>query len=73
MSAKIQVPFNRPCLTGNEEKYLVEAVARGHISGDGEFTRRCSALLEKRLGAPRVFLTTSCTHALELSALVLDD
>ena len=66
------IPFNRPCLTGRERDYMTEALARGHISGDGEFTRRCRALLEQRLGAPSVLLTTSCTHALELSALLLD-
>jgi len=67
-----RIPFNRPCLTGNEQAYMLEAVARGHLSGDGEFTRRCCALLQRKLGAPGVLLTTSCTHALEMSALLLN-
>jgi dTDP-4-amino-4,6-dideoxygalactose transaminase len=67
-----RIPFNRPCVTGSESAYMADALARGHLSGDGEYTRRCRALLEERLGAPAVLLTTSCTHALELSALLLD-
>jgi dTDP-4-amino-4,6-dideoxygalactose transaminase len=47
-------------------------VARGHLSGDGEFTRRCSRWFEAELGAAKVLLTTSCTHALEMCALLLD-
>src|SRR3989337_252184 len=67
-----QIPFNKPSLSGNEFRYMVEAVERGHISGDGEFTRRCEALLEEQLGVRRALLTTSCTHALEMAALLLD-
>jgi dTDP-4-amino-4,6-dideoxygalactose transaminase len=67
-----RIPFNRPCLAGNEYKYIAEAIANGHASGDGPFTRRCHALLERELGVPRVLLTTSCTHALEMAALLLD-
>jgi dTDP-4-amino-4,6-dideoxygalactose transaminase len=51
---------------------MAEAVARGQISGDGEFTRRCQDLLQRELGVPAVLLTTSCTHALELAAILLD-
>ena len=65
-------PFNRPCLTGNEYKYIAEAISFGHASGDGPFTRRCHELLERELGAPKVLLTTSCTHALEMAAILLD-
>lgn len=68
----IKIPFNRPCLQGDEQRYLAEAVASGIISGDGTFTKRCHALLESVLGAPKVLLTTSCTHALEMSALLLN-
>jgi dTDP-4-amino-4,6-dideoxygalactose transaminase len=68
----IRIPFNRPCLTGNEYKYIAEAIALGHASGDGPFTRRCHELLERELAAVRVLLTTSCTHALEMAALLLD-
>lgn len=66
------IPFNRATLVGREMTYMAEAVAAGHISGDGVFTRRCHALLEQALGCPKVLLTTSCTHALEMAALLLD-
>jgi dTDP-4-amino-4,6-dideoxygalactose transaminase len=67
-----RIPFNRPALVGDELRYIAAAVERGHISGDGLFTQRCQALLEAELGAPKVLLTTSCTHALEMAALLLD-
>ena len=66
------VPFNRPAVTGLEESYLRQALERGHLSGDGPMTERCHALLTRMTGAPHALLTTSCTHALELSALLLD-
>src|SRR6185295_9236845 len=66
------IPFNRPCFTGNELRYIQEAVTRGHISGDGYFTKQCHQLLEQSLGVRKALLTTSCTHALEMSALLLD-
>ncbi len=66
------IPFNKPHLTGREHAYMSEAVANGHISGDGSYTRRCHALLQQKLGVPRVLLTTSCTHALEMAALLLN-
>jgi dTDP-4-amino-4,6-dideoxygalactose transaminase len=68
----IDIPFNRPSLVGEELLYMREAIAAGKISGDGSFSRRCHALLEAELGAAKVLLTTSCTHALEMSALLLD-
>jgi dTDP-4-amino-4,6-dideoxygalactose transaminase len=68
----LRIPFNRPCLAGNEYKYIAEAVANGQASGDGPFTRRCHELLERELQAPTVLLTTSCTHALEMAAILLD-
>ncbi|MFZ0278251.1 MAG: dTDP-4-amino-4,6-dideoxygalactose transaminase [Candidatus Sulfotelmatobacter sp.] len=67
-----RIPFNRPCLAGNEYKYIAEAIANGQASGDGPFTRRCHELLERELQAPKVLLTTSCTHALEMAAILLD-
>jgi dTDP-4-amino-4,6-dideoxygalactose transaminase len=67
-----RIPFNKPCLTGNELPYIASAIERGHIAGDGVFTRKCHELLERELGAMRVLLTTSCTHALEMAALLLD-
>jgi dTDP-4-amino-4,6-dideoxygalactose transaminase len=66
------IPFNRPAVVGEEWRYMAEAVAGGKISGDGEFSRRCHAWLEREFAAPRALLTTSCTHALEMAALLLD-
>lgn len=66
------IPFNRPSLVGKEFEYMQEAIANWHISGDGTFTRKCNALLEEALGVPKVLLTTSCTHALEMAALLLE-
>lgn len=66
------VPFNRPSFEGKEQVYIAQAIANGHISGDGPFTKRCQAFLEESLGVPRVLLTTSCTHALEMAAVLLD-
>lgn len=68
----IPIPFNRPSIAGREFELMREAIANGHISGDGAFTRRASAMLEAITGAPRVLLTTSCTHALEMAAMLLD-
>jgi dTDP-4-amino-4,6-dideoxygalactose transaminase len=66
------IPFNRAALRGNEIEYMLAAVANMQICGDGAFTKRCHALLEEALGVPKVLLTTSCTHALEMAALLLD-
>lgn len=66
------IPFNRPALAGREMEYMAQAVAQGQISGDGPFTRKCHAWLERVLGVSRALLTTSGTHALELAALLLD-
>jgi len=67
-----RIPFNKPGLTGNEFRYMADAVTRGHSAGDGSYTRRCHTWLEQTLGSARALLTTSCTHALELAALLLD-
>ena len=67
-----RIPFNRASLLGHELSFVAQAVENGHISGDGPFTKRCEELLEQELGVPRALLTTSCTHALELAALLLD-
>ncbi len=68
---EVMIPFNRSSVAGNELAYMAEAVAGEHISGDGPFSRRCHELLERELGIRKAFLTTSCTHALEMSALLL--
>jgi dTDP-4-amino-4,6-dideoxygalactose transaminase len=70
--SKYRIPFNKAGLVGNELRYIREAVEGGHLSGDGAFTRKCSELLEAELGVEKVLLTTSCTHALEICALLLD-
>jgi dTDP-4-amino-4,6-dideoxygalactose transaminase len=67
-----RIPFNQPFLAPREPEYLVEAAASGHTSGDGPFTRRATELLTTLVGARSALLTTSCTHALELTALLLD-
>jgi dTDP-4-amino-4,6-dideoxygalactose transaminase len=68
----MSIVFNRPCLVGKELEYMGKAIENGHISGDGEFTKKCHSLLETQLGCSKVLLTTSCTHALEMAALLLD-
>jgi len=68
----MNIPFNKPHLTGKENVYMAEAVRIGQISGDGSFTRRCHRLLEEYLGVPKALLTTSCTHALEMAAILLE-
>src|SRR5438105_2038733 len=70
--SEFPIPFNKPSFAGREQQYMLEAVASGHLSGDGMFTKRCHAFLEAALGVPKVLLTTSCTHALEMTALLLD-
>jgi len=67
------IPFNKPSVEGNELDYVRQSIDNGHISGDGPFTKRTSAALEAIFGGDaRVLLTTSCTHALEMSAILLD-
>src|SRR2546426_468201 len=68
----LDIPFNRPSLVGKELGYIADAIIRGQASGDGAYTRKCQVLLERALNGPRVFLTTSCTDALEMTALLLD-
>jgi len=67
----MKIPFNRPSIVGNELEYIQQSIAAGHISGDGTFTKKCHSLLEQILGVPKSLLTTSCTHALEMAALLL--
>lgn len=72
MTTPITIPFNRPSRVGHEMEYVAQAVANGHISGDGPYSRRCHQLLEEALGVSKVLLTTSCTHALEMAALLVE-
>ena len=67
-----RIPFNRPAIVGKELYYISQAIHEGHAAGDGTFTKRCHAFLEEALDVPKVLLTTSCTHALEMAALLLD-
>ncbi|HJU88178.1 MAG TPA: dTDP-4-amino-4,6-dideoxygalactose transaminase [Gemmatimonadaceae bacterium] len=64
------IPFNRPSITDKERQAALDALANAHQSGDGPYTRACSALLERALGTRRCLLTTSCTHALEMMGLL---
>jgi dTDP-4-amino-4,6-dideoxygalactose transaminase len=66
------IPFNRACVTGRELAYVTEAIETGPLSGDGPFTARCHRLLEDITGSTKALLTTSCTHALEMAALLLE-
>lgn len=66
----LNVPFNKPFLTGNELEYIRQAVESGKISGNGVFTQKCQGLLEQRYGFRKVLLTTSCTDALEMAAML---
>jgi dTDP-4-amino-4,6-dideoxygalactose transaminase len=66
------IPFNWPGLVGRELEYLQQAVVSGHIAGDGQFTRKCQSFLEAELGVAKALLTSSCSHALEMAAILLD-
>lgn len=66
------IPFNKPYLSGNETKYIVDAIKLGKISGNGAFTQRCHAFFQTRYGFAKVLLTTSCTDALEMAAILAD-
>lgn len=66
------INFNEPCLTGSEEKYLLASIKSHKISGDGEFTKKCHQWFEDKLQCKKALLTTSCTHALEMTAILLD-
>jgi dTDP-4-amino-4,6-dideoxygalactose transaminase len=65
-------PFNRPLIVEQSLEYMRQAMVNMHLSGDGPFTKKCQALLEAQLGVGKVLLTTSCTDALEMSALLLE-
>lgn len=68
----MNIPFNKPFLTGKETQYIQEAVLRGKISGNGHFTQLCHRFFESRYGIKKVLLTTSCTDALEMAAILID-
>ena len=64
------IPFNKPCFVGPEMEYIRQAVANGKLSGNGEFTKRCQRFFEERYGFKKCLLTTSCTDALEMAAIL---
>ena len=66
------IPFNTPYMTGRELDYIAQAHRNRHLAGDGEFTKKCHAWLEKRTGCARALLTHSCTAALEMTAILAD-
>lgn len=66
------IPFNKPFLTGKETEYIQQAVASGKISGDGMFTKKCHQFFEEKFGFKKVLLTTSCTDALEMAAILIN-
>ena len=66
------INFNVPPFTGKETEYIMEAVKAQKICGDGQFTKKCNAWLEEKTGAVKALLTTSCTHATEMAALLAD-
>lgn len=68
----VPVPFNRPTTSARSMENVAEALAAHHLAGDGPFTATCADLLEKHMDGARVLLTPSCTHALEMTALLLD-
>ncbi len=67
-----KIPFNKPCYTGNEDKYVLQAMRSSHMSGNGPFGQKCEKWFEKKLGCKRALLTSSCTHALEMAAMLID-
>ncbi len=68
----MQIPFNKPYFTGNELTFIKEVFENGKIGGDGIFTKKCSTFFEEKYGFKKVLLTTSCTDALEMAAILLD-
>jgi len=67
-----KIPFNHPYAVGKEFEYIRQAIANSHTCGDGPFSHKCHALLEQVLEVPKALLTTSCTHALEMAAILLN-
>src|SRR5690606_34887762 len=64
------IPFNKPYLTGKEAHYMYDAVYTGKLSGNGKFTKKCQDYFDKRFGLKKCLLTTSCTDALEMAAIL---
>jgi dTDP-4-amino-4,6-dideoxygalactose transaminase len=70
--SELRIPFNRSSLLGRELEYIFKTISAGQIAGDQMFSRKCNAFLEETLGVAKALVTTSCTHALEMAALLLE-
>ena len=68
----MKIDFNRPAIVGKELEYIKDAVDQGMLCGDGKYTKLCSSWMKERFHVNQVFLTTSCTHALEMAAYLCD-
>ncbi|HSG67343.1 MAG TPA: dTDP-4-amino-4,6-dideoxygalactose transaminase [Bacteroidales bacterium] len=68
----IRIPFNKPYISGKEFEYMKDAADRGHLSGNGYYTKKCQAFFEEHYGFKKCLLTTSCTDALEMAAMLLN-
>lgn len=67
-----RIPFNKPAITGNEADYVTRSIQSGHLSGDGGYTDKCQQFMAERFESPQVLMTTSCTTALEMAAILCD-
>lgn len=68
----MKIPFNKATVIGKEKEYINKVIDSGALSGDGEFTKKCNQFMEKKFDAKKILLTTSCTHALDMAAILLD-
>ena len=68
----MKIPFNKPYVTGNELTNITDVISKGHLSGNGEYTKKCQTFFEKKYGFKKTLLTTSCTDALEMCALLIN-
>ena len=68
----MRIPFNKTSFYSDVIKNIKNAISQGHISGDGSYTKKCSEFLESNLKVKRALITTSCTHALEMAAILLN-
>ncbi|GAH69380.1 unnamed protein product, partial [marine sediment metagenome] len=68
----MKIPFNKPLVFGNELENIRQSLKNHKFSGDGEFTKKCNEIIEKKFNAKKVMLTTSCTHALEMASMLID-
>ena len=68
----MQIPFNKPYLTGKEKKYIEDALRRRKLSGDGYYTKKVTSLLENKFSLDKVLMTTSCTHSLEMAVELIN-